>query len=605
MSEEKYQVKIPDIDYFRKMIKCQDACPVNTPSGSYVNAIADGDYLLSYALARGPNPFAPICGLICAHPCEKACRRGSIDEPIAIRTLKRFAVDAFMEATNSDIFKSAELSSAFGGSKGVPTGKKIAVIGSGPAGMAGAHDLARLGYKVTIFESQPIIGGMFYFGIPAYRLPKNVAKFDMDSILSLGIDVRLNITIGKDITLQDLFDEGFEAVLIAVGAQLSRPLPITGTDMEGVFQGISFLRRVGLGERLDLGKRVIVIGGGNVAMDVARTVRRLKVKDVHIVCLEGMHEMPADKLEIEESLEEEIVFHNRKGPQHIVGKDGKVTGLQVIDVAAVFDESGRFNPKYVDGSESIIDTETVITAVGQASDNACLKGCKGFKATRWGTIVTDESLNIGIPGVFAAGDVATGPAIVIGAVASGQKAARAIDKHLRGSERRIEKRAKMTVIKDYKKPAEGYIKIMREEPPVMGVEKRLAGFSQVEEGYPDEMAVEQAERCLKCNINTIFNGELCIACGGCIDVCPMNCLKLVNLSDLAGDENLDKIIQKRYGISKEDYKKNRDEILSGINGAAMLKDEERCIRCGLCARRCPTNAITMEKFEFEEVLVND
>ncbi|MFZ3091194.1 MAG: FAD-dependent oxidoreductase [Nitrospirota bacterium] len=604
MSEGKYQVKIPDIDYFRKMIKCQDACPANTPAGSYVNAIADGDYLLSYAIARGPNPFAPICGLICTHPCEKACRRGSIDEPIAIRALKRFAVDAFMEATNSDTFKSAGLSSALGGSKGVPTGKKVAVIGSGPAGMAGAHDLARLGYKATIFESQTIIGGMFYGVIPAYRLPKEVAKFDMDSILSLGIDVRLNITIGKDITLQDLFDEGFEAVLIAVGAQLSRSLPITGTDVEGVFQGVSFLKRAGLGERLDLGKRVIVIGGGNVAMDAARTARRLGA-DVTIVYRRTRNEMPAIHEEIVAAEEEGVKFKFLAAPVCVISKDEKVTGLQVIDVASVSDESGRFDLKYVEGSESIIDAETVIAAVGQASDNACLKGCKGFKATRWGTIVTDESLNIGIPGVFAAGDVATGPAIVISAVASGQEAARAIDKYLRGSERRIEKRAKMTVIKDYKKPAEGYIKIKREEPPVMGVEKRLSGFSQVEESYPDEMAVEQAERCLKCNINTIFNGELCIACGGCVDVCPMNCLKIVNLSDLAGDENFDKIIQKIYGISKGDYKNNRDEILLSINGAAMLKDEERCIRCGLCARRCPTNAITMEKFEFEEALVNE
>jgi NADPH-dependent glutamate synthase beta subunit-like oxidoreductase/formate hydrogenlyase subunit 6/NADH:ubiquinone oxidoreductase subunit I len=605
MAEEKYQIKIPDMDYFKKMIKCQDACPVNTPSGSYVNAIADGDYIRSYALARGPNPFAPICGLICSHPCEKACRRGSIDEPVSIRALKRFAVESFMKATNSNVYKSAELSTAFGSGKGVPTGKKVAVIGSGPAGIASAHDLARLGYRVTVFESQPTIGGMFYFGIPAYRLPRDIIKFDMDSILSLGIDVRLNVTVGKEVTLDDLFDEGFEAALIAVGAQLSRPLPIEGTDLEGVFQGVSFLRRVGLGERLELGKRVIVIGGGNVAMDVARTVRRLRIKDVHSVCLEGLHEMPADKLEISEAIEEGITLHPRKGPQRVVGKDGKVTGLRVIDVASVFDSSGRFNPQYVEGSESIIEADAVLTAIGQASDNACLKGCKGFKATRWGTIVVDDNLSIGMPGVYAAGDVATGPGIVIGAVASGQKAAKAIDKYLRGKERKTIKKAKMTALRDYKKPAEDYINITREEPPVLDPEKRLTGFTQVEVGYPEDMAVEQANRCLKCNINTIFNGELCIACGGCVDVCPMNCLKLTSLSNLAGDENLDKLIQNRYNISKEDYEKNKDEILSSMNGAAIIKDEDKCIRCGLCAKRCPTNTITMEKFEFEEVFANE
>ena len=605
MGDEKYQIKIPDIDYFRKMIKCQDACPVNTPSGSYVNAIADGDYIRAYGLARGPNPFASVCGLICNHPCEKACRRGSIDEPVSIRALKRFAVESFMKATNANVYKSAELSTAFRNGNGIFTGKKVAVIGSGPAGMAGAHDLARLGYKVTIFESKPVIGGMFYFGIPEYRLPRDIIKFDVDSILSLGIDVRLNFTVGKDATLQELFDEEFEAVLIAVGAHLSRPLSIEGTELEGVFHGISLLRRVNLGERPELGDRVVVIGGGNVAMDIARTVRRLKIKNVHSVCLEGLHEMPADKFEILEAMEEGITLHVRKGPQRVVGNDGKVAGLRVIDVAAVFDESGRFNPKFIEGSESVIEADSVITAIGQASDNDCLKGCEGFKATRWGTIVTDKSLNIGIQGVFAAGDVAAGPGIVIGAVASGQKAARAIDKYLRGSGHKIEKRAKITVIKDYKKPAEDYVKIERKKPPILGVEERLSGFNQVEKGYTEETAVEQANRCLKCNINTVFNGELCIACGGCVDVCPMNCLKLTSLSNLAGDENLDKLIQNRYGISKEEYEKNKDEILSSMNGAAMLKDEERCIRCGLCAKRCPTNAVTMEKFEFEEVLVNE
>lgn len=604
MAGEKYQIKIPDVDYFRKMIKCQTACPVNTPAGNYVNAIEEGDYLRSYAIARGPNPFAPICGLICAHPCEKACRRGSVDEPVSIRALKRFAVDAFMKATNSDLSKSADLSVAPGYSRGIPTGKKVAIIGSGPAGLTAAHDLARLGYKVTIFESQPTLGGMFYFGIPSYRLPREVIHFDVDSILNLGIEVRLNISVGKDITLEDMFVDDFEAILIAVGAHLSRPLPITGTDLKGVIQGIDFLRMVSLGEKVDVGSRVVVIGGGNVAMDVARTARRIRIKDVHTVCLEAINEMPADKLEITEALEEGITFHNRKGPQHILGKDGKVTGLQVIDVAALFDSSGKFSPQYVTGSESIIDADTVITAIGQASDSACLKGCTGFKTTRWGTIVTDEDLSVGVPGVYAAGDVATGPGIVIAAVASGQKAARSIDKYLRGKERRVEARAKMSPVKDHKQP-EGYIKFKKEEPKAIDVKKRLDGFTQVEEGYSEDMAREQAERCLKCNINTIFNGELCITCGGCVDVCPMNCLKLVSLASLEGDENFDAIIQNRYGITPEEYERNRDEILSSIKGAAIIKDEDKCIRCGLCARRCPTGAITMEKFEYEEVLINE
>lgn len=604
MDEGKYQIKIPDADYFRKMIKCQDACPVNTPSGSYVNAIEEGEYLRSYAIARGPNPFAPICGLICNHPCEKACRRGSIDEPVSIRALKRFAVDAFMQATNSDLSKSAECSTAIGSTKPLPAGRKVAVIGSGPAGMTAAHDLARLGYKVTIFESQPVVGGMYYFGIPAYRLPRNVIKFDMDSIMTLGIEVRPNVTVGRDITIDGIFAEGFEAVLVAVGAHLARPLPITGTEMKGVLTAVSFLRSVGLEEKIELGKRVLVIGGGNVAMDVARTLRRLRVENVGVVCLEALNEMPADKIEIEEGLEEGITFHNRKGPREIVGENGRAIGLKVVEVASVFDENRKFSPQYVEGSETVIPADNIVVAVGQASDSAVLDGCKGFRVTRWGTINTDEHLNVGIPGIFAAGDVATGPGIVIGAVASGQKAAKAIDAYIRGKERHILRRAKMTPVKEHGMP-DNYITTKREEPPVMDAKKRLEGFSQVETGYTDEMAAEQAKRCVKCNVNTIFNGELCISCNGCVDVCPMNCLKLTSLSKLEGDKNFTELIKNRYGISDAEYEANKDEILSSLKGSAIIKDEDKCIRCGMCERRCPTGAITMEKFEYEEVLVND
>ncbi len=590
MSERpKYQVKIPDYEYYRKLIKCQEACPVHTPSGSYVSAIADGEPIRSYALARGPNSFVAICAWVCNHPCEAACRRGTIDKPIAIRALKRFAVEEFLKRHKDNYHEeSLKLSTARGAPKGINVGPKVAIIGSGPAGMSAAHDLARLGYRVTVFESLPVLGGMFYIGIPPYRLPRNIIKLDIDAILKLGVEVQTNITIGKDLTISDLKERGFEAIVVAVGAQLSRSLPIEGIELGGVLKGISFLRDIYLGNNVKLGERVLVIGGGNVAMDVARTAVRLKPKEVHVACLEARHEMPADRLEIEEALEEGIIIHNRLGPKKIIGCNGYVEGLQCLAVASVFDSQGRFNPTFIEGKESTLEADTIIMTIGQASDTSWAKGVDGLKFTRWGTLVIDpDSFETNIHGIFGAGDVATGPGIAIGAVASGQKVARSVDTYLKGKKLKKEVKTRMRVIKSHRMP-EGYEDIPLKPVPIISPEVRIKNFDGIEIGYSEDMAVEQGKRCLRCHINTIFDGDKCILCGGCVDVCPEYCLKMVKVEEIAGDESLEKLLKARYGDSLSE-------------GTAMIKDEDRCIRCGLCARRCPTGAITMEVFEFEEV----
>lgn len=590
MSERpKYQVKIPDYEYYRKMVKCQEACPVHTPSGSYVSAIADGDYERSYTLARGPNSFVAICAWVCNHPCEAACRRGAIDKPVAIRALKRFAVEEFLKRHNDNYHdESLKLSTARGASKGINVGSKVAVIGSGPAGMSAAHDLARLGYRVTIFESLPVLGGMFYVGIPAYRLPRDIIKLDIDAIMKLGVEVRTNTTIGKDLMIADLKEMGFKAIVVAVGAQLSRSLPIEGVELAGVLKGISFLKDIYLGANVKLGERVLVIGGGNVAMDVARTAVRLRPKEVRVACLEARHEMPADRLEIEEALEEGIIIHNRVGPKKIIGNNGQVKGLQCLAVASVFDSQGRFNPTFIEDQESIFETDTIIITVGQASDTTWAKGVDELKFTRWGTLViTPDTFETNIPGIFAAGDVATGPGIAIAAVASGQKVARSVDEYLKGRKLKKDVKARMKVIKSHRMH-EGYEDIPLKPVPIIAPEIRIHNFNGIEIGYPEDMAVEQGKRCLRCHINTIFDGDKCILCGGCVDVCPEYCLKMIKVEDIAGDESLERLLKERYGDSLSE-------------GTAMIKDEDRCIRCGLCARRCPTGAITMEAFEFEEV----
>lgn len=631
---KRYKVRIPDFEYFLENIKCQYACPVRTHSGGYVTAIGEGDFEKAYTLARAPNPFAYVCGRVCGHPCEEACRRGVIDEPIAIRALKRTATD----------YHDLRL----GHSPPPPTFakrlEKVAIVGAGPAGLSAAHDLARRGYEVTIFEASPVAGGMLYLGIPEYRLPRNIIKMEVDAILDLGVTLKLNTTLGKDFTLDDLRKQGYSAIFLAIGAQKSKDLKIEGVDLDGVLKGVEFLLNANLGYKVSLGDKVIVIGGGNVAvdvarsalrgvedlerlspeemrsaldvarmalrqivnpqkqtleeltvaMDVARSALRLGAKEVHMVCLESREEMPAHDWEIEEAVTEGLMLHPSLGPKKILGKEGKVCGLETLQVDSVFDSQGRFNPTFIQGTESVMETDTIIMAIGQAPDLSFLKKSDGIEVSPRGTIKVDpDKLSTTAPGIFAGGDVAFGPRLVIDAIADGQKAALSIDEYLRGRPR-IPKRKKTTVVSMNERYGD-YDKIRRHPVPTIPVERRM-GVSEVELGFPAEVAIQEGKRCLRCNINTIFNGEKCILCGGCVDVCPMDCLKMVRLNQLEGDENLAKLILARYGLPKERFDQNQDL------GTAMIKDETACIRCGLCADRCPTDAITMELFELEEIV---
>ena len=632
MNEKKYKVEIPDLEYYQRVINCQYACPVRTAAGSYVTAIADKEYEKAYDFARMPNPFVYVCGRICDHPCETACRRGAIDEPIAICALKRTATDHH------------NLSSGHG--LGLPLEKKreekVAVIGAGPAGLSAANDLARLGYQVTVFEVSPVAGGMLNLGLPGYRLPRDIIKLEVDSILNLGVELKTNTPLGEGSSLEDLKWQGYKAVFIATGCTKSRELNIEGADLDGVLKGVDFLLNVNLGYKVDLGKKVIVIGGGNVAMDVARSairkgmeleslspdemkdalekarkalqqmveieeergkemhiamdVARLALrrgaKDVHLVCLESREEMPAHSWEVEEAFAEGIVFHNRLGPKRILGRDGKVVGLETIKCSSIFDSEHRFNPTFIEGTEEVMEADSIILAIGQAADVSFIKKEDGISIARQGFIETNpDTLATTAPGIYAGGDVAFGPRNVIAAIADGQKAARSIDFYLRG-ERKRKIRGRMELIKDHKMH-EGYEGIKRQKMPTLPLDRRV-GIAEVELGFSDEQAIEEGKRCLKCNINTIFDGDKCILCGGCVDVCPEYCYRVVRIEELEEEEVLKKLIEARYDIPFEKLKNK-----SSLN-RAMIKDEEKCIRCGLCADRCPTGAITMELFEYEE-----
>lgn len=610
MPEKMYQVVIPDYKYWKQNIKCQTGCPVHTDSRGYVRAIADGDYEKAYWIARMPNPLASICGRICGAPCELACRRGWIDSAISIRALKRFVTEKYgvEKYDDKDDFARSFIDKFKENGNGIigiakEKSKPISIVGSGPAGLTCAHDLALMGYKPIIYEMEKMAGGMCTTGIPPYRLPRELIQAEIDAIKAIGVEIRLGVQIGKDISLKKLYDES-SAVLLAVGARNSRMLSIDGSNSKGVLGGVDFLREVFTGKDVNTGPRVVVIGGGNVAYDVARTALRQKgVESVALVCIEKFEEMLADKIEIEEGEEEGIERINSFGPHRInAASDGTVKSITFKKCLAVFDSEQRFNPRYDESEVITLDTDTVLFSIGQAFDLSFLEKCGlNVEMTERGMIkARRDKIQTSHPGLFVAGDLAYGPKLVIDAVASGKKAAVVIYEYLSGeritvkkSEFHAEKYNKEVSFNEVSHPPD-FEKIKREEAPAAPVEERIKSVSTtVEAGFVKEIAEEQGGRCLNCAVNTIFNGDRCILCGGCADVCPEYCLKLVSLENIKGDETLTAVYRNRYGTDP-----------AGA-GSAIIKDEDRCIRCGLCAERCPVDAITMERFIFREVLANE
>ncbi len=596
---------------------CRAACPVHTNAGGYVALIAKGRYREAYALARGPNPFASICGRVCAHPCEAACRRGALDGPLQIRALKRVVCERYgVESDHSfeEVLQFVERPRPPASKPG-----RVAVIGAGPAGLSCAHDLALMGHRVTVLDASPVAGGMMRLGIPDYRLPRDLIEREVAFIRHLGVEIRLGVEVGRDVAFRDLCAE-HDAVFIASGCRRGRTLPMPGADLRGVVTAVDFLAAVNLGHPIEAGERVVVVGGGNVAFDVARSARRfggttrededhhrllvdaavaasrVLRRDVTVVSLESRDEMPADPREIEEGSEEGIRLVHRRGPKAILGEGGRVRALQTLDVARVFDEQGRFAPVLTPDTEKEIPCDTVILAVGQVADLSFLGEDHGIEVTPRHTIAVDrETLRTSRPGVFAGGDVAFGPRIIIEAVADGRRAARAMDTYLTGREDppgRIRVRVFDTFGYDHPFARGDYDKVPRGRLPVLPVEKRLPA-REVEAAMSEFEGRREGSRCLHCWVNTIFdssrmNGTECIQCGGCVDVCPEHCIDLVTLRRVADGGGGGRLADG-----------SAIEWLATGQGAALIKDETACIRCGLCARRCPTGVISMQAFYIE------
>ena len=465
---------------------CKVTCPAGVNVHGYVALVRSGKFAEALQVVLDRNPLPMICGRVCNHPCEEACLRGRIDEPVAIDALKRFVADNYLDQVPLPAVAERRA-------------ERVAIVGSGPGGLTAAHDLARLGLAVTIFEALPVAGGMLRVGIPAYRLPRDVLEKEIDRILSLGVELKTGMELGRDFSLADLKKQGYKAVLLATGAHKSRKLGVEGEDAEGVLHGVDFLRRVNLGEKVKLGRSVAVVGGGNVAIDSARTALRLGRK-VKVLYRRGRDEMPANLWEIEEAEEEGIEFHYLCAPTKVLTKGGKVVGLECVRmVLGAPDASGRRSPVPVPGSEYRLEIDTLIPAVSQSPSTSYAEGAAGLRLTKWGSLEADPlTLAASAEGVFSCGDVVLGPATVIEAIAQGHEAAASIDRYIRGQDLREGRaRPKPEKISD---PRTGVPKASRQKMAAAKPEERVRNFDEVFHGFTREQALAEAARCLDCAV---------------------------------------------------------------------------------------------------------
>jgi NADH-quinone oxidoreductase subunit F len=477
--------------------RCINACPANVDVPSYVALVAQGRHAEGLEIHRRTNPFALACGRVCPAFCETRCRRGDIDEPISIRDIKRFMADHEIEKPWTPAIY------------GPPNTEKVAVVGAGPAGLTAALRLAQHGYKVTVYEKLPVPGGMMAVGIPDYRLPRDTLEAEIDNIKRAGVEIQCNKALGRDFTLDQLMEEdGFSAVVLALGAHRSGKLRIHGEDKKGVIHGVDFLRDVALGNAADLnGKRVAVVGGGNVAIDAARTAWRLGASEVHVVYRRRREDMPAYEEEIDAAEEEGAIFHFLTNPTQVLG-DGHVTGVECLaHELGTFDRSGRRRPMPIAGSEFILDVDVLIPAIGQSPDVSGLEGAE-IELRRNSTFAVNDALGTSRPGVFAAGDAVSGPATVVEAVAQGNSVARTVDRFLRTGEK-----DKIVAIPGYEvigQPfdLDDYADALPPIMPELPVEERRGHFGEVELGLDEHAIQEECKRCLRCDLEWLEEMKL-------------------------------------------------------------------------------------------------
>lgn len=544
-----YNAVIQELLDVDRLAPCTGNCPANVDARGQNYLIADDHAAEAYELVRERNTLPGVLGRICHHPCESACRRNYYDQPIAVRPLHRFAYEAY-KAVRRERVKPLP----------VTRSQTIAIVGSGPSGLTAALDLMRLGYAVTVYEKDDKPGGALYTGVPAYRLPRDVLHGEIDDLVRMGMTLHCGVKVGEELTLEHLIRE-FDAVLLATGLQVSRILPIPGADASGVRGALEFLRDANFHNEADVrGKRVFVIGGGNVAVDVARCALRVGASEVRLASLEGMDELPAHPWEIEEALDEGVIATCSIGPEEVLVDGGKVVGMRMRECLSVFDETGRFSPKFGDGLTDFA-CDVVVFSIGQASDLKGVVAGTDVELDQRGNIVVDGSLlTTTTSGVFASGEVVTGPGSCIGSIATGHEAGTSIHRFLTGVPLAQDRTARpVPVYERYEKAhIEGVEKDrLRVVMEMAQPEERRADFRAVELGLTHLESVVEAARCLRCQ------GEVCVGCTFCARTCPDYAIKVERVDD-PGSRCLT-----RYEL-----------------------DLTKCCFCGLCAEQCPTDALT-------------
>lgn len=520
---------------------CKSECPAHIAVQGYIKMASQGRYREALELIKKENPLPAICGRICPRKCESACTRSGVDEPLAVDEIKKFIADQDLKAEHR-----------FVPEKKKQRPERIAVVGAGPAGLSCAYFLAVEGYQVTIFEKQKVLGGMLALGIPSFRLGKEIVNSEIEVLKELGIEFKTGIEIGKDLTLPELRKQGYKAFYIAIGAQAGKNLRLEGEEANGVMTGVEFLRRVNLGEDLKMEGQAVVIGGGNVAIDVARTAERIGASQVEMYCLESREEMPALEEEIFEALSEGIVINNSWGPSRILQENGRVVAVEFKKCISVFDESGKFNPKFDEKETKLVKTNNVLISVGQGMDWGNLIAGSKMDLNPNKTIKVQElTYQTGESDVFAGGDVVTGPKFAIDAIALGKQGAISIHRYVHGDNLTISREREYRAFDKENLNMDGYDRLPRQRALHVDGSKSKETFRDLRATFTEEQIKKETERCLGCGA-VVVDQYQCVGCGVCTTKCKFDAISLVRKYDAAGLEFKEmKPVVIKYAIKRQ------------------------------------------------------